>query len=61
MVWAIAAVGLLLLGGGAYREYFAENEDEQGEGSLLTNGLFVAGVLLLVCVGLYGGYRMLGG
>ena len=27
----------------------------------LTNGLFVAGVLLLVCVGLYGAYRMLGG
>jgi hypothetical protein len=61
MVWAIAVVGLLLLGGGAYREYFAENEDEQGEGSLLTNGLFVAGVLLLVCAGLYGAYRMLGG
>jgi hypothetical protein len=61
MVWAIAAVGLLLLGGGAYREYFAENEDEQGEGSLLTNGLFVAGVLLLVCAGLYGLYRLAGG
>jgi hypothetical protein len=61
MVWAIAAVGLLLLGYGAYREYFAENEDEQGEGSILTNGLFVSGVVLLVCVGLYGAYRMLGG
>ena len=61
MIWAVAAVGILLLGGGAYREYFAESEDEQGEGSILTNGLFVSGVLLLVCVGLYGAYRMLGG
>jgi hypothetical protein len=61
MVWAIAALGILLLVGGAYREYFAESEDEQGEGSILTNGLFVSGVLLLVCVGLYGAYRMLGG
>lgn len=61
MVWAIAVVGILLLGGGAYREYFAENEDEQGEGSILTNGLFVSGVLILVCVGLYGLYHLLGG
>jgi hypothetical protein len=61
MMWAIGAVGILLLGGGAYREYFAENEDEQGEGSLVTNGLFVSGVLLLLCVGLYGAYRLLGG
>ena len=61
MVWAIAVVGILLLGGGAYREYFAENEDEQGEGSILTNGLFVSGVLILVCVGLYGAYYLLGG
>ncbi len=61
MIWAVAVVGILLLGGGAYREYFAENEDEQGEGSILTNGLFVSGVLLLVCVGLYGAYRLLGG
>lgn len=59
MVWLIGFIGILLLGGGAYREYFAENEDEQGEGSLLTNGLFVSGVLLLVCVGLYGLYRLL--
>jgi hypothetical protein len=59
MVWAIAVIGVLLLGGGAYREYFAENEDEEGEGSILTNGLFIAGVTVLACVALYGLYRML--
>lgn len=61
MLWAIGVVGILLLGGGAYREYFAESEEEQGEGSILTNALFVSGVLILVCVGLYGLYRLLGG
>jgi hypothetical protein len=59
MIWAIGVVGLLLVAGGAYREYFAENEDTEGEGSILTNGLFIAGVVLLVCAGLYGMYRML--
>ena len=59
MVWAIAVVGILLLGGGAYREYFAENEDEQGEGSIVTNGLFVSGVTILACVSLYGLYHLL--
>jgi hypothetical protein len=61
MVWAIALVGILLIGGGAYREYFAESEEEQGEGSILTNGLFISGAAILVCVGLYGLYRMLTG
>jgi hypothetical protein len=59
MIWAVAIVGLLSVGVGAYREYFAENEDEQGEGSLLTNVLFIFGVAVLVCVGLYGAYLML--
>jgi hypothetical protein len=59
MVWAIAVIGILLVGGGAYREYFAENEDEQGEGSILTNSLFISGVTILACVTLYGLYRML--
>jgi hypothetical protein len=59
--WAITAAGVLLLGGGAYREYFAESEEEEGEGSILTNGLFVAGAALLVCMGLYGLWRMLTG
>jgi len=27
----------------------------------VTNGLFVSGVLILLCVGLYGAYRLLGG
>ena len=59
MIWAISVLGLLLLAGGAYREYFAENEDTEGEGSILTNGLFIGGVGLLVCAGLYGMYQML--
>lgn len=59
MIWAITVLGFLLLGAGAYREYFAENEDTEGEGSFLTNGLFIAGVGLLVCAGLYGMYQML--
>ncbi len=59
MVWAVAVLGLLLLAGGAYREYFAEDEDTQGEGSLVTNGLFVAGVFFLACAGLYGLYHAL--
>jgi hypothetical protein len=59
MIWAISVLGALLVAGGAYREFFAENEDTEGEGSLLTNGLFVAGVVLLTCAGLYGMYRML--
>ena len=59
MIWAITVLGLLLVGWGAYREYFAENEDTEGEGSILTNGLFIAGVALLACAGLYGMYRML--
>jgi hypothetical protein len=59
MIWAAGVLGLLLLGAGAYREYFAENEETEGEGSILTNGLFIAGVAVLVCVGLYGMYRML--
>jgi hypothetical protein len=48
-----------LIAGGAYREYFAENEDTEGEGSILTNVLFISGVALLVCVGLYVAYRAL--
>jgi len=59
MIWAAAVLGLLLVAWGAYREYFAENEDTEGEGSILTNGLFIAGVALLVCVGLYEMYRAL--
>ena len=59
IIWAVLVLGLLLLAGGAYREYFAENEETQGEGSILTNGLFIAGVTLLACVGLYGMYRLL--
>jgi hypothetical protein len=59
MIWAASVLGLLLLGAGAYREYFAENEETEGEGSILTNGLFIAGVAVLVCVGLYGMYRLL--
>ena len=59
MIWAVAFVGLISVGFCAYREYFAENEDEQGEGSLLTNVLFIFGVAVLVCVGLYGAYLML--
>ena len=61
MLWLVAIVGILCLGGGAYREYFAENEDEQGEGSIVTNGLFIAGVAMLLCVGLYVLYRSLTG
>jgi hypothetical protein len=59
MIWAVLVLGLLSLGGGAYREYFAESEETEGEGSILTNGLFIAGVFLLACVGLYGLYRAL--
>jgi hypothetical protein len=59
MVWAAAVLGVLLVGWGAYREYFAENEETEGEGSILTNGLFIAGVALLACTGLYGMYRLL--
>ncbi len=59
MIWVISVLGLLLVAGGAYREYFAENEDTEGEGSILTNGLFIAGVAVLTCAGLYGMYRML--
>ena len=59
MIWAVLVLGLLLLAAGAYREYFAENEETQGEGSILTNGLFIAGVTLLACAGLYGMYRLL--
>ena len=59
MIWAASIAGLLLVAWGAYREYFAENEDEEGEGSVLTNILFIAGVALLVCVGLYGMYSAL--
>jgi len=59
MIWAVLVLGLLSLGGGAYREYFAESEETEDEGSILTNGLFIAGVVLLACVGLYGLYRAL--
>jgi hypothetical protein len=59
MIWAAGVLGLLLVAGGAYREYFAENEETEGEGSILTNALFIAGVLFLTCAGLYGMYRML--
>ena len=59
MIWGAAVLGVLLLGAGAYREYFAENEETEGEGSILTNGLFIAGVAVLFCAGLYGMYRML--
>ena len=61
MIWAAAILGLLLVAGGAYREYFAEDEDTQGEGSILTNGLLIAGAAILVCLALYGMYRMLSG
>lgn len=60
MIWAAAVLGAILVGGGAYREYFAEDEDTQGEGSILTNWLFIAGVGLLVCCGLYGMFRLAG-
>jgi hypothetical protein len=59
MIWAVAVLGLILVGWGAYREYFAENEETEGEGSPLTNGLFIAGVSLLACTSLYGMYRLL--
>lgn len=59
--WAITIVGILLIGGGAYREYFAESEEEEGEGSILTNGLFISGAAILVCMGLYGLWLMLKG
>ncbi|HWD28245.1 MAG TPA: hypothetical protein VG387_13825 [Rhizomicrobium sp.] len=59
MVWAAAILGVLLLAGGAYREYYAENEETQGEGSPLTNALFIGGAALLVGSGLYGMYRLL--
>ena len=59
MIWAAAVLGILLVAGGAYREYFAEDEDTQGEGSPVTNGLFIAGVGLLIAVGMYGMYRLL--
>ncbi len=59
MIWAAAILGVLLLGGGSYREYFAENEETQGEGSILTNVLFIGGAVLLVGSGMYGMYRLL--
>ena len=59
MIWAVAIVGLLLVGWGAYREYFAESEETEGEGSILTNGLFISGVTLLAGTSLYGMYRLL--
>ena len=59
MIWAIFVVAILLLAGGAYREYFAENEETDGEGSILTNMLFIAGVALMVCAGLYEAYLAL--
>lgn len=59
MIWLVSILGLLLVAGGAYREYFAEDEDTEGEGSILTNGLFIAGVALLACAGLYGIYLAL--
>jgi hypothetical protein len=49
------------LGGGAYREYYAEDEDTQGEGSPLTNILFIGGAAFLVGAGLYGMYHLLFG
>lgn len=61
MVWAAALLGVLLLGWGAYREYFAEDEDTQGEGSPLTNMVFIGGAALLVGSGMYGMYRLLFG
>ena len=57
MIWAVAIVGLLLVGWGAYREYFAESEET--EGSILTNGLFISGVTFLADTSLYGMYRLL--
>ena len=59
MIWVAVALGLALLGWGAYREYYAENEETQGEGSPLTNALFIGGSALLVGAGLYGMYRLL--
>jgi hypothetical protein len=59
MIWAAAVCGVALLGGGAYREYYAENEDTQGEGSPLTNILFIGGAALMVGSGLYGMYHLL--
>ena len=59
MIWAVLILGLVLLAWGAYREYFAEDEETEGEGSLLTNGLFIGGVARLACVGMYGLYRAL--
>jgi hypothetical protein len=59
MIWAVAVLGIALVAWGAYREYFAESEETEGEGSILTNGLFIAGVALLACTSLYGMYRLL--
>ena len=59
MIWVAVALGLALLGWGAYREYFAENEDTEGEGSPLTNGLFIGGAASLVGSGMYGLYFLL--
>ena len=59
MIWAAAAFGAALLGGGAYREYYAENEETQGEGSLLTNALFIGGSVFLLGSVLYGMYHLL--
>jgi hypothetical protein len=59
MIWAAVVVGLALLGWGAYREYYAEDEDTQGEGSPLTNGVFIGGAALLVGSGMYGLYLLL--
>jgi hypothetical protein len=59
MIWAALVLGLVLLAWGAYREYFAEDEATEGEGSILTNALFIGGVVLLACAGMYGLYRAL--
>jgi hypothetical protein len=59
MVWAAAVLGAALLGGGAYREYYAEDEDTQGEGSPLTNILFIGGAVFLLGAGMYGMYHLL--
>ena len=59
MIWIAVAVGLALLGWGAYREYYAESEETEGEGSPLTNGLFIGGAACLVGSGMYGLYLLL--
>jgi hypothetical protein len=59
MIWAAAVIGILLLAGGAYREYYAEDEETQGEGSIVTNALFIGGAGLLVISVMYGLYHLL--